>query len=639
MHVTLIANPPFLLDLREVKNDNEVSVTLREKVHKVAISIFTHLKILGISMYQSLATNSRYLWTTFRYIVLGFNGRNYIPATNGTNLAIRCGLWALAHTIGFIYYTVVLFLQNVHSLPSYLLKYAPRELDTSHLTAKNTAIDVSGVPEEIQVSNLLSLYRDINFSNSEQPGYMSPASRKEGSITYSVYDLRTNLETFVNNVNERKAFLGTPPAYMAPQLMKFYQKIQDAVRFTMHKVTKDYDDFMTAHQGQALTKEHPDYQQYNNLLEDKARLAIDMAIAGAHCGARYMGDSVDAYLAIQGDLGDKTQGLQAKLSFILAKERETIARGDIARHLGHDTHAFSSYMANMGSLLGIPGSEDIIEYLSGWRFNRHKYLTHFFETYTPDRIRQRVQNEIKSSQSFREATFDWLQDQVKDWKKAEYIGRVNDVLSSIKPINPGEQSPYFAKIQQFIGLVQKLKETGALSAEARALMPNMDDNYVDFMDDLFTLQQAKEHLATLFPGNVMQIMQSRNALKSALIKPEVRDELKKIIAAICADTPVELDSIKKISITLDKVASVNTAISRGNFPTIDETVLFRALENNTNLQTILQDHTNRQRKVEFLDALMQSETNQEEESAVTVTRDGLKEPVLNWILVANKILK
>lgn len=624
MTVTLIANPPFQVNFQAYNPSLSPVRSSLQKVSDVASKVFAIMKIVGLSAYQTVRTNISTVLTSFQHIVLGVSRGRFNPPTSLTILAFRVAVWAGFFMLGFIFSTISTVRQNLIALPSQLASYLPNSIDGRHLVAKSTAIDMHNVPAAITVDKILELYNEINFTNPQAPGYMPPSTRQEsyGSnvVNFDVYSLRGHLTTFVNHVNDRDAFLGTPPSYMMAQLMKFYQKIEDATRFNINKVVSEYDEFMLQHIGQNITKEHPDYNRYNELLQAKARLAIDMAIAGAHCGARYMGDAMDAYLANQGDLAANNQGLQAKLFYLLGKSRETIARGQIQEHLGFDTHAFSKYMANLGTLLGIPGTEDIVEYLTGNRFDRDRFLRLFFEAYTPDHIRDEVQKEIKRSQEFREAVFDWLKDRSKDWKKDEYKALVEKIVSEIKPV---EVSTTFTKVGYFIVMLHGLKKTGRLDLKDL-------EKWDDFLTELFVLPYSKE----LIPNPL-----DRHNLKSLLLNAQLVSQLQGLVQAIANGQELNLEEVKKISNTMDKAGAVKQAIIKNNLPPIDMDVLYRAVESNANLTTIIQDHVDHQRNAEFLEAITRSDEFPDEDPAITVTQHGLRQEVLNWILYENQVLK
>ncbi len=618
MAVTLIQNPPFVLNLQEYAPPLSPLRSHVQKVQDVALKALAIIKALGVSAYQAVATNVGSIWSSFQVIVLGMSGNRFNPPTNAYVLGFRAALWAGAITIGFIYYTIVITRQNLLSIPGQLANFIHRQLDAHHLVSKNTSIDVSHVPHDIQVGTLISLYDEINFTNPDAPGYMPPSTRRESYgqnvVEFSVDSLRNHLGTFIQHVENREAFLGTPPELLVGQLMKFYQKIEDAVRFSLHKVTKDYDDFILQHQGVQITKEHPDYQRYNELLQAKARVAIDMAIAGAHCGARYMGDSIDTYLALRGEVGDNIQGLQGNLYYLLGKVRERIAREQIYQNLGGDTHHFARYMANLGTLLGLPGTEDVIEYLTGGRFDRDRHLRNFFEVYTPTRIREEVQNEIKTSQAFRETVYDWLKDHSKEWNKDVYTARQEAIISAIKPI---EQSSTFVRIEKFVDFVKTIPE------ELKTL-PDMDEDWNLFIDDLLVLDKAKAQYNPI----------DRNQLKTLLVKDQFKDELKAIIKE-----GKDLSAIKEICLAYDNAAQINRVITANDTSPIDIEVLYRAVTNKQDITPIIKDHLDRARGIEFLEAITRSETDEDEEPGETVIKQGLKPGVLDWILFESKILR
>lgn len=692
-------NPLFSINIEQA-SDVLKPKSLRERVQDKAKDFFIYLKIIGRSCSEAFMTNARYSWSTFRYIVLRYDGNNIRIPETGTQWMVRGGIWLVAHTIGFVALSIFHIMKNVRALPAYLMQFAPQEINLLHLVAKKTSIDVSHVPANIQVSTLLNLYDQINFTNKDAPGYMPELARLEARKTFSVAELRQHLNVFVNNVNGRVPFLGTPPAYLAPQLMKFYKKIEDAVRYSVHKVVKDYDDFMRTHGNVApqpgwdsdyhnyekllkvesaarqeyesfagrvnvderklselQTKKEKakeeidtfvkarggkppkgpseDYKKYCGLLEDKARVAIDMAIAGAHCGARYMGDAIDTYLSKQDPNSSiELQTMQGRLWMLLGKKREKIARSDIQQHMGQDTHSFSAYMANMGELLGIPGTEDTVEYLGGSLFDRQKYLRLFFQKYTPEVVRSTIQDEIKKSATFREAIFDWLKDRVGNWKKKEYQAKIDEVLESAKAAK-SKESKYPEQITLFARLIEELNAKGAYNKLLAddSPFPNLE-KWDDYYDALFGCPDAKSFFQEQFKslGNPVAIIQAKQQVKIALSKPQFKQSIQDIVTG----KEDAIESFKKTAAIFDQVQAVNQVLAESEYPTIDEDVLYRCFTQKNPLKPIVQDHIDQLRRAEFLDALTRK--SEDEEPAKTIEREGLKKPVLDWILYSQHIL-
>lgn len=639
--VTLIANPPFVLDLHNFKIPNEQPKSIQEKVQAAVGPVIELARIAGSAALDALWTNARYAGSTFKYIVLRYDGEHFHAPETHQDWIYRGGLWLVAHTVGFLYCSITNFMKEYQSLPSYLLSFATRGLNLSHLTARKTNIDVSHVPDTLQVANLLTTFDSINFTDKNAPGYMPEVARKETieryTVTYSVAALRKHLNTFIKNVNERTPITGTPPSFLAAQLMKFYKKIEDAVRYSLDKVTNEYDEFMRARDMRAPLKGEADYQKYQDLLENKARVVIDMAIAGAHCGARYMGDALDTFFGLEDPSRCiEQQTMQGKLFLLLGKKREKVAREHIVTHLGHDTHHFSAYMANMGGILGLPGTEDVVEYLTGSRFDRQKFLRLFFEAYTPDFIRDAVQTEIKSSQVLRESIFNWLKDQVGDWKKAEYQIHAQNIIKAAKTASSETASGYEAKIEQFRALVQELDRKGSWNAKFpesnTPYFADIEKNWDEFFDSIFGCPDAKEYLNELFKsaGTQVEIIRARQQFKTALSKPEFQAGLKEIVRKTG-----NRQNLKTSAAIYEKIDAINAGLISLGLPTMIEEVLYRNLAKGGKLEDVVHGHIDRLRSNEFLDQLIR--TREDEEPATTVTREGLKRPLLDWILYASHI--
>jgi hypothetical protein len=241
--------------------------------------------------------------------------------------------------------------------------------------------------------------------------------------------------------------------------MAFYQQIEDALRYSIHKLNIDLE--------KAVTPEARDHA-----LEDRARVAIQMAVAGAHCGARYMGEATQIYIShskqsvLRGSLQDTLVELLAQKRREIA-ERHALQLGENLQ-LEDTTHLYAEYMGTFGSILGLPGTENVIEHL-GYQISSLECLQKFFQDYTVSCILEVVQNKIKTSNEFREQITDWLKAQKPlDWMpvsselREKYRAEVEDILKKIedREEQKSQISRLFASNEMFIDqdLVQRFVE-------------------------------------------------------------------------------------------------------------------------------------------------------------------------------------
>lgn len=417
--ICLIESPPFEVNF-ELFNDTKKG---REDslIQRVWRAVFTPLEWIGFiftAVAQAAYVTIRYSWISFKHNVLGYYGSlaDFHPPQNFYLVVFKVVFWVLKLFWCFVTTAYRLFIEKMgpHS-NEFLRIYAGEEIDLSHLRTSEKAIDVSGVSSEITVDDLMTLFEEINFKDQNGPGYMASSSCKEGEKIYTVEELRSSLTKFITNVKGRVPFIGTPPFHDIPRLMAFYQQIEDAVRFSIYTVNQRLAEFKQSNGTEPTGYSELQMRQYKDILEDRSRLAIDMAIAGQHCGARYMGDSITSYYSFKGETtGGAT--LQESIVEFLASKRSEIARLQALQHMGSDTHAFSNYMATLGKPLGLPGVSNVVEHLSV-SFNSDKFLRLFFQEYTVNCIIETTRAEIKKSQQLRTQITDWISDQVGEWMR------------------------------------------------------------------------------------------------------------------------------------------------------------------------------------------------------------------------------
>lgn len=348
-----------------------------------------------------------------------------------------------------------------------------------------------------------------------------------------------------------------------------------------------------------LLKGHEKYLEYNGLLQARARVAIDMAIAGNHCGARYMGDSMDTYFFHKGEIVGQT--LEDELKGVLAKRREEMARRHIQQHLGAGTHHFAAYMANLGGLLGIPGTENVIEQLGGWNFNRDAMLGHFFREYTPEFIRSSIQGQFSSSQQFRERIYDWLKDHAGDWIQGLYQQKQQTILGAVQDIESQESENDLKPVEILTGLISSGKVVKQDSP-----LPDHKTQWSDFLDEIVSFDSAKEYLdqemGTAQLG-VAAKMTARNQWKNLMTDPVLAPALQTVVTDLLEGKNPQVDNIKAYLQVRNWMGSVNRILNKNDCSPISPDTLERCCRQEVSFNDVLASHLEAQRGVEFLDNL------------------------------------
>lgn len=513
--ITFIERPRFVIDFKQYSPE----VESKQTVQNTAFKALKLIPVIVASLAEASYLTFKHSGSSFKVIVLGFYGdwsKFQLPA-DFYLVVFKVAFWVLG--LGWCTVTTTLRLTSEKLFPTssqFLKNYADGGIDIRHIKTNELGIDVSEVHADVQIDNLAQIFKEINFTDRQREGYMAPSSRKEGDKTYTEAELSDALNVFIHNVKNRVAFLGTPPAYDMPRLSAFYQQIENAVRYSIDKSNKDIAAFKALNGDGNYAGE--ELKKYNGLLEDRARIAIDLAIAGKHCGARYMGEAMTVYGNMRGELANDNGSLADCITELLARKRTEIANQHIQQHLGSGTHAYNKYMANLGQVLALPGTQNIIEHLDT-TFDRSQFLKLFFQHYTVDFIIATIQAEIKRSQGFREKILDWIRDYPSDWKKSDYAAAVEQFTTqALSQLNPESVSPAMQNAIQFQKLVDHLKICEGL--------PVLGDDMDKFIEQLFELEAVKLFQGTDFaelPSLVREQKSSALKLTCTLARLDAED--------------------------------------------------------------------------------------------------------------------
>ena len=584
------------------------------KIRTVFAASLCFLQTMVAAMGKAAYLTLRHSGTAFKQIVLNYYGRwNFNAVSKDLHFIVfKVVFWVVA--LGWCFLATTVRLLYPPKQLSIIAQIAGDEIDIGHIVASDSKIDMSSVPDTIVVADLLNMFDTINFTNPEHPGFMAPSSRTEDRTTYGVAKLRNSLQQFVQNVTQRVAFIGTPPSYDTPRLMAFYQQLEDAVRVSIHKTKIAVSDFQQEHGENPATYSESVQRQYKDLLENYARVPLMLAIAGLHCGARYMGEAMELYSACSGDNIAIQGSLRDALVVALAEKRGEIARAQIEQHLGNDTHVYANYMASYGVILGIPGTAHVIEHLSG-TLDHSRLLPSFFQQYTVDCIIATIQDAMKRSQALREKLADWLKTQVGDWEPAgiEPLQNVADRANAILASDALEEN--FQPLQNLRVLQRLLNQLIEARPEANA----HDDR--DFWDQLNGLKQW--FLTCNYPIVVSrrEVEQNINALMEAdFLGPQLLSQMRRAIETRQALNMEEV--FRPRLVILQKVSRLcrETGLQRDT--------AFRVVEGSKDLTQALEEQRLFNREQEFLTLF----------SLEDIAQNGLTPQLCEWVLVAQGIL-
>lgn len=626
---------PYTVNLNEYEPIAEQDKSdILQKVQVCAQHALHLVGVFFIALKDSAYTNFSYAGTSFKYIVLGYYGDwpLFQPPGDFYLAIFKIVFWVAAMGWGIAATTSRLCAERTSSKSRY---YVGDEIDTNHFIVEELELDTSGVPKEIKVDCLKDLLSKINFTDENAPGYMAPSSRREADQEFTVVQLKENIELFIERVNKRTAFMWTPPAHDVPRLMAFYQQIEDALRLSIQKVTEDLAEFENMNGTDSANYNAIQKRKYNDLLHARARVALDLAIAAPSCGSRYMGQSMEVYDNVFETNNNKD--LEGTLIDILAHKRKEIAKSQIQQHIGNEAHAYGKYMSNLGEMLGIPGSKNIIEHLNE-DFDTDQYLDYFFKEYTVDTIIDTVQKKFKNSQNFREKITDWMRDQVKDWKKEEYEKKIDAIVEEMEAIQKSDQDirleANFEKVQMLFAYLK----------EQKVALPDMKEGWEDFIQEVFVLKEAKTWLSNnSTKANPMQHRSEIEQLKKCCFQDVLGLKLQaELQEALLADifTKINPDNYRARFVEIGKVEKMRAVLP------IEGDTLVRILKGELTLKTVIGDYQEIERRNDFLTrfglaAVVENpEEKQENPSAKQKLPElkGLSPELMEWLLVSQGIL-
>jgi len=628
--ITFIEHPLFAIDFRELKSRKKAAAegSIVQKTTALGKRAFESIDLLYKSFRDATYATFSHSGTSFKYVVLGYYGpmNEFKPPADIYLAVFKVAIWILGMAWCVTSTTARLIMaKNSQEHKTTLDSFGnDRGIDAEHIKSNEVALDASKVPADIQVSDLATIFAEINFTDDTKPGYMPPSTRQEGRNTiYSAVDLKTSLDTFISYVKTRHAFLGTPPAHDMPRLMDFYQQIEDAVRLTLDKLSKDMKKFQELHGKNPQAYDEKQMQQYKNLLEDRARVAIDLAIAGKHCGARFMGEAMTSYYNQYGESSNEEGTLGDNLIHLLANRRREIALGHIQKFMGIDTHSYNKYMANLGPVLAIPGTKNIIEHLDT-TFNRTEYLERFFGTYTIDDIIDTVQANVKkpNAPALRVKIMEWIKDQLNNWKKDEYALRAQNVVGSVQAIlneENNDPSIQLSHFNHFLELVAHLRQTGV------ALPPDMNKmEWHKYLDEIFALDAAKDFnkvkCAQLKPRDrLLLLAEIKKTCSEQNLGPALQNQL---TGHLVNGTPVPMDDYARRFSTVKKMEKIHKEVA------LPQETIERILTGKVTLQVAVEDCLDISRRREFI----------EEFKLENMHIEGLSDKVMEWLLVSHNIL-
>lgn len=589
-----------------------------ERASEAAQAIATFSQKVLVASWNSAWLTCSYAGKSFKHLILSSYG-----ITDIYLMAFKVAFWVFGLAYTFVTSAVRMVAKDYLPESSYaLLRFLPEGIHVKHFQVLERSLDVTGVPQSIQIDNLQELFEAIEFDDPSKHEYCQPSFFAADGKQHTKQDLEEGLEAFIKNVKSRTPLIGTPPAHDMVRLEKFYQQIENAVRLCLHKTAQDLATFKQAHGAALQSGDAEAIKLYKNIFEDRARLVVDLAIAGKHCGARYMGEAMKKYYYFYSE-SQSNDTLEGTLIALLGQKRQEIAEREVQKHFGQggsgvDTHSYALYMEKMGGLLAIPGTENVIEHLGQFMpFDRDHYLREFFKQYDEQTIMEAVQDRVKKSGTFREQIFDWLKGQVGEWVPEDPILeedamlKLQQIIDEDSEVTPLQQET----IVSFGELLKHLAEKGIP-------LPSNEEGWLDFIDNLFAEQETKDWYKSMNPtlasrDKTMQLLVKRTNFKSAL------KALEEVLGPLYPfEKGISIEEVKAGLLEDVKVDKMRKVVR------LDHEIYKRVLRKETDLKEVIEGYKKREAAGAFLFAL---------DGLKDLESKGLPPLILEWLLDAHHI--
>lgn len=224
---------------------------------------------------------------------------------------------------------------------------------------------VPKISKPIDIGELLVMFDQLNTSYKELPGYCNPALIKDDGSPTHLKNLRSYLIKFISAIKAKKSFFGSPPDPLPTDL--------DLVKDSKLNAQKQYFETLENLVKILIVKlQDPSIDQ-----DKKTSALLDLAVAGNHCGARYISEcrawvnllspckeTMSLLGIINQNLTNYRIGILEKLSNRFVKHTGDNPGQKIP--IGNRSHTYNQYLSFIGKIRGIPGFETAHEDHAFW---------------------------------------------------------------------------------------------------------------------------------------------------------------------------------------------------------------------------------------------------------------------------------
>ena len=268
-----------------------------------------------------------------------------------------------------------------------VLFFSPFTINREHLKKGIEQDNIPPIPRSVDLHTLINFFDEINFSNPKAPNYYDPEKLRDDTHTVNPQELKIILEHFINLICNRTTFQGTP-AEGSRALQEFYTVIESAVKHVIQKLSSLENTPENAHL--------------------KAITICEYLRVGNNCAGKFYRIAISQYNKIcRGIVLTFTD----KIYQSLASDREIcLSQAAITNyHQRHSVNNYNYVLRNLGTKLGIPGSQAMKQYTDpyGRVDDLNEVERKFFQIYVARQIQRSWIEPILSESDLRDSFIDW----------------------------------------------------------------------------------------------------------------------------------------------------------------------------------------------------------------------------------------
>ncbi len=240
------------------------------------------------------------------------------------------------------------------------------------------------------VSELTSLFRQVNLTNPQNNLYVSPESYERDTGTSFRPFLWIQLKMLISSINKQKPYMGVPTASWAQK--QFYEDVEAMITHTIQKI-----------------KSMPESLEKQETIRD---FVVEFLKASGRCGGRLFRTAVERYRTVH---RDRPVTFKDELHFLLADYRELLFI-QITPKEDHNVNTYNHMLRAHGKEFGIPGASSVTTFEDPYgSVETNQSRLSFKKLYTPRNIIfECILPKFQENGDFRENCLSWFQQNVPE---------------------------------------------------------------------------------------------------------------------------------------------------------------------------------------------------------------------------------